>query len=206
MNIGTTQSQSLINSMQFSSSTVTQSATRMQFSSSAMTQSATARKSPIGGVGSLDKVEVGTKVDGNFVNRVLQDSLEDRLNSALETAGVEMSAGELLASGMDFSPEATATRIVDFATSFYSAYQMNHESDEGGAKLEGFVTLIKGAVEEGFAGARELLGGFSEMSKEVEDDIDETFDLTMKGIDAFADEQRQLEAQAEEKLQEMGAI
>ena len=107
---------------------------------------------------------------------------------------------------MRSSEQATATRIVDFATSFYSAYQMNHEGDEGGAKLEGFVTLIKGAVEEGFAGAQEVLGGFSEMSSKVQDDIDETFELTMKGIDAFADEQRQLEAQEEKELREMGAI
>jgi len=193
MNIGTTQSQSLVASM--------------QFSSSAMTQSATARKGPIGAIGGSDVVEVGTKVDGNFVNRVLQDALEDRLNGAFETAGMEMSAAELMSSGMDFSPEATATRIVEFATSFYSGYQANHEGDEGGAKLDGFVDLIKGAVEEGFAGAQELLGGFSEMNEKVQGDIDETFDLAMKGIDAFADEQRQLAAPQEEESQEVvGAI
>lgn len=185
MNIGTTQSQTLIASLQFSSTAV-------------KTQLTAPKKNETASVSPLDVVEVGTQVDADFISKVLQDSLEERLNSALESAGVDSTVAELLSGGMDFSPQATAGRIVNFAVSFYGAYQLNNQGEEGATQLAGFVDLIKGAVKEGFAGAQELLNGFGEMSEEAQGDIDETFELTIKGIDEFAEEQRERLGQEEE--------
>lgn len=189
MNVGITQSQSLIAVARFSGA-------------AAKTQGAASAKDVLSSAQATDTdvVEVSAQVDEGFVSRVLQDSLEERLGAALEKAGVEMSVGELVSSETDTSPQATATRITDFAVSFYAAYQGNHQDQEGAVQLEGFVELVKGAVEEGFTGARELLDGFAEMSEEAEGDIDETFELTMRGIDAFAEEQRQTMEQGEEEV------
>ena len=187
MNVGITQSQSLIAVARFSGT------------GAKIQGPASGKDAPSSGL-ATDVVEVSAQVDEGFVSRVLQDSLEERLNVALEKAGVEMSAGELLASETDTSPQATATRITDFAVSFYAAYQGNHQDQEGAVQLEGFVELVKGAVEEGFTGARELLDGFAEMSEDIEGDIDETFELTMRGIDSFAEEQRQTMEQGEEEV------
>lgn len=193
MNIGTTQSQTLISSLQFSSTT-------MKMPLAAPKKNEAASGSP------LDVVEVGTQVDANFATRVLQDSLEERLNAAFESAGVNSTATSLLSGGMDFSPQATAGRIVDFAVSFYNAYQLNNQGEEGATQLAGFVDLIKGAVKEGFAGARELLGNFGEMSEGIQGNIDETFELTMKGIDDFAEEQRERIGQEEETDKEVAVL
>ena len=190
MNIGVTQSQMSIVAVQFS-----RPASKAQES----LPGGEARSS----VAAADVVEVNTRVDAGFVSQVLQDSLEERLDAALQKAGVEMSASELLASGTDTSPQATAGRIVEFAVSFYAAYQGNQQDEERTAQLQGFVELIKGAVEEGFAGAREVLSGFAELSEGIQEDIDQTFELTMKGIDRFAEEQRKAMGEGEA---EVGAI
>ena len=71
---------------------------------------------------------------------------------------------------------------------------------DGAAQISGFAELIKGAIEEGFASAKDLLAGLGEISPAVQAKIDETFDLTMQGIDSFVEEQMvALSAQGEEE-------
>ena len=185
MEIGITQSQTLIASIAFSKSTA---------KSQVSLPKAEEKTANL-----VDVVEIGRPIDADFAAQVLQDSLEERLNAMLESAGVESTVADLLASDADFSPQATAGRIVDFAVGFYEAYQQNHEGEEGKAQLEGFVQLIKGAIEEGFAGAQELLGRLGDISGEIQTNIDETFDLTMKGIDDFTEKQRRLLERKEEQ-------
>ena len=68
----------------------------------------------------VDAVEVNIQIDGHFANRVLQDSIEERLNDAFATAGMDTTAASLLQSGLDYSPGASAQRIVDFSLSFFA--------------------------------------------------------------------------------------
>ena len=141
----------------------------------------------------VDVVEVSLQVDASFVSGVVQKSLEDRLKETLSQAGIDIAS---LTGGepMDFSPQATANRIVEFSVSFFAAYSANHADAGDEDRLQGFVDLVKGAVEEGFSGARDLLNGFAEMTEEMWTDVEETYSLTMKGIDEFAEKQRQLGA------------
>lgn len=180
MNVASTQSQTLVASLQ-----QTRAPARAPSTQSPTVAALAA------GTDAADVVELGTAVDANFATRVLQDSLQERLDAALKEAGVDTSAEDLLASGLDTSPEATARRIVDFSTSFLSAYTANHPKDEAGARLDSFIALIKKAVDEGFSGARDLLSRVGEVPDEVNEGIDRTHDLVMQGIDNFASEQRQ---------------
>jgi hypothetical protein len=157
----------------------------------------------------VDVVEVDIEITGEFANRVLQDSLEEKLNAAFQQAGLDTSVESLLQSGMDFSPQATAERIVGFSLSFFGQFQLNHAEEEGPAQVDGFVGLIKGAIEEGFAGAQELLAGLGQIAPEVQAGIEETFALVMENIDKFAEEQRKLLAPAqvgEEESEKVSAI
>ena len=79
----------------------------------------------------VDAVEVTIQIDGEFANRVLQDSTEEQLNAAFAAAGMDTTVESLLQSGLDFSPAATAQRIVDFSLSFFGAFQQNHVSQGG---------------------------------------------------------------------------
>ena len=188
MNIGSSPSQGLIGSID-----VTRTSLEMQQTLS--TPDGAAARALL-----VDAVEVNIQIDGEFANRVLQDSTEDKLNAAFATAGMDTTVDSLLQSGMDFSPGATAKRIVDFSLSFFGAFQQNNADLDGAAEISGFAELIKGAIEEGFASAKDLLAGLGEISPAVQAEIDETFDLTMQGIDSFVEEQMAaLSAQGEEE-------
>ena len=188
MNIGSSPNQGLIGSID-----VTRTALEMQQTLS--TPDGAAARTLL-----VDAVEVNIQIDGEFANRVLQDSMEDKLNAAFAMAGMDTTVDSLLQSGMDFSPGATAKRIVDFSLSFFGAFQQNNADLDGAAQISGFAELIKVAIEEGFASAKDLLAGLGEISPAVQAEIDETFDLTMQGIDSFVEEQiAALSAQGEEE-------
>ena len=121
---------------------------------------------------------------------VLRNSVEERMSAAFEAAGVDLSVESLKASEADHSPSATAKLIVDFAVGFFARFKANHSEDPGNAQVEGFTELVKGAVEAGFQDASDILGKIGDISGDIEADIDETFQLAMKGIDDFAAEQR----------------
>ena len=89
-----------------------------------------------------DFLEINIEINGDFAVRVLQDSLEKRLNEAFETAGLDMSTESLLASGQDMSPEAVSGRIVDFAVSFLAhRYERVHGETRGFAPARGTARL-----------------------------------------------------------------
>ena len=127
----------------------------------------------------MDAVEVNIQIDGAFANRVLQDSTEQQMNAAFAVASMDTTVESLLQSGMDFSLGATAQRIVDFSTSFFSSYQRNHAEQDGQTHMAGFAEMIKGAIEKGFASAQDILAGLGEVAPDVQVGINETFRLTM---------------------------
>ncbi len=75
---------------------------------------------------------------------VLKAALQG-INDVLKNMGVENTVEDTYQkSDIDFSPEATAERILSFSTQFFSAYQGQHpEMDEQEAKRS-FVELIGG--------------------------------------------------------------
>jgi hypothetical protein len=168
------QSQSLIASI---------SVTRTQSSSSSQLVS------PGGSQSSSVLLNVGQQIDANYVQTVLDTSLTDKINGAFQSAGMDTNVESLLSSGLDFSPQATADRIVGMATSFFGAFQLNHQGQEKGIQIEGFTSLVKDAVKAGFEEAGSILSGIGDISPEIAADIDETFGLVMKGLDDFAEEQ-----------------
>ena len=174
MEVGSAQSQSLIASI---------SITQTQIK-------ATQVASQDGNATASVLLSVGTQIDATYVQKVLDTSLTDKLNGAFKTAGMDTNVQSLMSSGMDFSPEATAKRIVDFSVGFFGAFQLNHKGEKGGLQIDGFTSLIKDAVKTGFEDARSILSGIGDISPEISAGIDETFDLVMKGIDDFGEEQQ----------------
>jgi len=187
MNIGAVQSQSLI------ASAAKPAAAKAIGASAQMTAARILSTDPEAPEEAVT-LSVNRRIDYAYTQRVLTDSVEDKLNTALEKAGLDMRAEDLLQEGLDVTPEATAQRITEFAVSFYEGYKQNNADVEGEEQLSGFVDLVKGAVEEGFADAREVLEGIGRIPDQVSQDMDRTLELTMEGIDAFAEEQRTLMA------------
>ena len=116
---------------------------------------------------------------------VLKTALQG-INESLQEMGVESSVEEAYESGVDFSPEATAERIVTFSTQFYSSYQEQHPEMGEEESLTTFVDLISQGVEQGFGEARDILGGLKVLEGEIAENIDKTYQLVQDGLHAFA--------------------
>jgi hypothetical protein len=140
----------------------------------------------VGAGGGGDVLELSGSIDTDYAQKVLKNSLADRLDKAFAEAGVEIDTEELLDSGLDTSPEATAKRIVEFSTGFFGAFKSNNKDIEGAEQVDKFSSLIKDAVKKGFEDAAAILKGIGEISGEVQGGMDQTFDLVVKGIDDFA--------------------
>jgi len=143
---------------------------------------------------SVDSVEIGLSANMTVedANKILRDRLADRINEAFRQAGVEVDIREVERQGLDTSPEATAKRIVDFATGFLGVYARNHADQDEEGRLEGFMSLIRDAIDQGFADARDILKGIADISGPISDNIDKTYKLTQKGLDDFQKKQLDL--------------
>ncbi len=75
----------------------------------------------------------------------------------------------------EWNAENTSDRIVNFALGLRNAFEGNDEE---------FLKMVKGAVEEGFRQAREILG---ELPDEVRALTEETFSLIMEKLDRWAE-------------------
>ena len=146
----------------------------------------------------VDAVEVNIQIDGKFAGRVLQDSMADKLSAAFAAVGMDTTVDSLQQSATDFSPQATAQRIVNFSTSFFGSFQQNHADEAGQSQASNFAVMIKGAIEEGFASAQDILVGLGEIAPDIQAGIDETFGLTMQGINSFVEQQSQEQGEAED--------
>lgn len=75
----------------------------------------------------------------------------------------------------DPSPEATAKRIVRFATGFFGAYAGDDPKSE--EMLDEFLGIVKGAIDQGIGEAESILGSTSETIGETKEYIAEYLDL-----------------------------
>lgn len=130
----------------------------------------------------------------NFIKESYDQLKKEILNGFLKSVGYkveeeeEVDAAEKLEVPEYWNAENTSQRIVDFAVSFYSLF------DGSGSD---YIEMIKGAIEDGFAQAREMLG---EVPDEISALVDDTYQLVMEKMDAWAVEQGIEAASGEEVL------
>lgn len=87
-----------------------------------------------------------------------------------------------------WNAENTSQRIVDFATAYFDSFEGNGEE---------FLDIIKGAVEEGFNQARDILGTLPEPVEEL---VSETHDLVLEKLDTWAESKGIGEENVEEEV------
>lgn len=134
-----------------------------------------------------DRVEISLSANMTVqaANGIMNDSVVEQINKALQEAGIDFKVEETQGGKIDVSPEGTARRIADFATSFFDAYKTNHASESGDVQLRGYMSLMRKAIEDGFQNARSFLKGITKLSEEIEKNIDETAALTNQYLDDF---------------------
>ena len=124
------------------------------------------------------------------VNKPLSLALKAALqgiNEALQANGVESKVEEAYKSGVDFSPEATAERIVSFSTQFLDAFRTQNPTMDEEESLTAFMEVISSGIDQGFGEAKEILGGLNVLEGDVGTEIDKTYTLVQEGLQAFVD-------------------
>jgi len=117
---------------------------------------------------------------------VLKTALQG-INESLKAGGVDSSVEDAYESGVDFSPEATAERIVAFSTQFFGAYQEQNPDMDEEESLASFVEIISGGIEQGFGEAKDILGSLKILDGDIADNVDKTYELVQKGLQDFVD-------------------
>ena len=107
------------------------------------------------------------------------------INEALKAMGVENSVEETYDSAIDFSPEATAERIVSFSTQFLGSYREQHPEMDEEQSLNAFVDVISQGIDQGFSEARDLLGNMDVLEGDIAKDIANTYQFVQDGLQDF---------------------
>lgn len=122
---------------------------------------------------------------GNESMTLLYKTAIEGINDVLKAEFGDNAIQNAYDSDLDVSPEATADRIISMSTAFFSIYreQNSEMSDEEAAKS--FAEILSGGIETGFEEAREVLDGLSVLEGDIASNIDTTFNLVQKGLQAF---------------------
>ncbi len=110
----------------------------------------------------------------------------EAINEELAPAMGEQAIQRLADEGVDTSPEATAGRIVDFATQFFALHQSQNASQSFDEQLSGFMDIIGGAIDQGFKEARDILSGLKVLEGDIAAGVDKTYELVQQGLKDFA--------------------
>lgn len=89
--------------------------------------------------------------------------------------------------GLDYTPEATAERIVTFATSFFDVHRAKNDIMSDSDALDSYMSVIGHAIDKGFSEAREILSSLNVLNGEIKDNVDTTYDLVQEKLTAFKD-------------------
>ncbi|WP_448212920.1 DUF5610 domain-containing protein [Colwellia sp. MEBiC06753] len=109
----------------------------------------------------------------------------NEINQRLEPYLGENAAQKAYESDTDFSPEATAERIVNGATGLFKSFTENNPDLDNEAALNRFNEIITGGIEQGFGEAKDILASLKVLEGEVGDNIDSTYELVFKGLTNF---------------------
>jgi hypothetical protein len=122
---------------------------------------------------------------GNHSLSLLFNSAIEQLNEVLAPEFGDNAIQAAAESGMDFSPQATAERIVSMSTAFFGRYAESHPEKDMGTALNDFIELIGGGIDKGFAEARQILDGLKVLEGDIASNIDKTYELVQVGLKAF---------------------
>ncbi|WP_144212854.1 DUF5610 domain-containing protein [Shewanella donghaensis] len=109
----------------------------------------------------------------------------DAINVELAPTMGENAIQKMVETDIDNSPEATAERIVSFATNFFSVHQQQNSDMDFEQQLDTFMEKISGAIDQGFKEATDILSGLKVLEGEIAEEVDNTYSLIQEGLEAF---------------------
>lgn len=130
--------------------------------------------------------EVTLSAGNNSLSLLFKTAIEN-LNQVLAPEFGENAIQATADSGLDFSPQATADRIVSLSTAFFDKYADSHPEKDLETALNDFTKLIGSGIDKGFSEAREILDGLKVLEGDIASNVDKTYELVQSGIKSFID-------------------
>lgn len=131
-----------------------------------------------------NQLKLSTGDEDNSMKLLYKAALEG-INKELEAEFGPNAAEKVKNSGVDTSPQATADRIVGFATAYYQKYSEQYPDMAEEERLDKFLELVGGGVDKGFEDARGILDGLGVLNGKISEDIDSTYALIQDGFAKF---------------------
>ncbi|HEX5336861.1 MAG TPA: DUF5610 domain-containing protein [Gallionella sp.] len=131
-------------------------------------------------------LEVSISV-GNDSMKLLLKAAVEHLNQALAPEFGNNAIQKAAESGVDYSPQATANRIVSMSTAFFGKYLEKYPGKDLDTALKDFTKLIGGGIDQGFKEARQILDGLKVLQGDIAGNIDKTYELVQSGLKAFVE-------------------
>ena len=136
-----------------------------------------------------NQLEISLKSDNKSMTllyKTITASIEKRLSDETVTAAPEKTnASKSYGQDQDTSPQATADRIVAFATNFYGNYRERNKDLTEEQAMDDFMKKIGSGIDQGFEEAKDILKGLQQLEGKVASDIDETYELIQQGLQSF---------------------
>ncbi len=136
----------------------------------------------------ISYISEGFSISSTDINKSLNliyDKAITAINIELEESHGKNAVQNAYEAGIDFSPKATAERIVNFATSFFDMYREKNSDMSDAEALGSYMDIIGSAIDEGFGEATEILNSLNVFNGEIKDNADQTYDLIQQGLVNF---------------------
>lgn len=133
--------------------------------------------------------EMKLKISNEPLSLVYRTAVQ-KLNELLAPEIGEAGLQGVASGGMDFSPEAVAERILSFATAGFGSFRERHNDQGDDEQLNGFMRLIRDAIDQGFAEARHILDGLGVLNGDIAANTDRTYALIQDGLNSFEEKAR----------------
>ncbi len=104
--------------------------------------------------GKADTIDLSTGLTLEKIQDYLKSAIGEKVAGLFAEAGIEPAD----AAGVDFSPEATADRIVEFSTGLFEVYKAQNRDLGEEELIDKFEATLRGAVDQGAGEAFAIIG------------------------------------------------
>ncbi|QIR15543.1 DUF5610 domain-containing protein [Shewanella aestuarii] len=126
-----------------------------------------------------------TLASGNQSMALLYRSAIDAIDEELDLVLGENNVNKPLGGEIDYSPQATADRIVTFATGYFGLHQQQNVELDFDEQLNSFMDKISGAIEKGFNEAIAILDGLKVLEGDIAIGVEQTYQNVQSGLAKF---------------------
>ncbi|UJF22869.1 DUF5610 domain-containing protein [Shewanella sp. OMA3-2] len=116
---------------------------------------------------------------------LLYRSAIDAIDAELDLVLGENKPSKSMEVEVDYSPTATADRIVQFATGFFGLYQQQNPDADFEGQLNSFMDKISKAIDDGFGQAKSILSGLKVLQGDIAAGVDSTYEHIQSGLAKF---------------------